>query len=489
MILGVGAAYFLLCAAIGWWAARRTRTTEAFFVADRAIGVLPFAIAAMATTLSGFTFIGGPGLVYVQGFTALFISLPAGLTNTLGALVLGARMRRLGERRRLLTVPDAIGVRYRSRAAQGWSAVAVLVGVVGYLGTNVLALGVVVDALFGVGVGAGCWVGAGVLLAYAVGGGILAGIWTDVFQGALMAVVSAVIFAGALASGGGLAAITRTLQGVDPTLLAPWGTRGPMVALSLFFVFAVGSLGQPHLAHKYFMVRDVRRLRWYPLLLTAAMTMALLLFFGVGFTVRALVARGALPPLATPDDATPTFLLRQVPPLVAALAFAGVAAAIMSTVSSFLSIGAAAIVHDLPRALGRPRPTDDARVLRAGRWWTAVLCVLGAGLAQGTGTLVAFLGIFGYGLFASTLVPALVIGLVWEGATREGAIAAIMTGLGLTLTLETLAFQQLLTVPTGVTVSGVALVLSCLVFLAVSWATRDRAAGQLDDDVRDIIRG
>ena len=37
MILGVGAAYFLLCAAIGWWAARRTRTTEAFFVADRAI--------------------------------------------------------------------------------------------------------------------------------------------------------------------------------------------------------------------------------------------------------------------------------------------------------------------------------------------------------------------------------------------------------------------------------------------------------------------
>jgi len=205
--------------------------------------------------------------------------------------------------------------------------------------------------------------------------------------------------------------------------------------------------------------------------------------------VRALVARGALPPLATPDDATPTFLLRQVPPLVAALAFAGVAAAIMSTVSSFLSIGAAAIVHDLPRALGRPRPTDDARVLRAGRWWTAVLCVLGAGLAQGTGTLVAFLGIFGYGLFASTLVPALVIGLVWEGATREGAIAAIMTGLGLTLTLETLAFQQLLTVPTGVTVSGVALVLSCLVFLAVSWATRDRAAGQLDDDVRDIIRG
>lgn len=489
MILLVGATYFLVCAGIGWWAARRTTSTETFFVADRAIGVLPFAIAAMATTLSGFTFIGGPGLVYAQGFTALFISLPAGLTNTLGALVLGARMRRLGGRRRLLTVPDAIGVRYRSRAAQGWSALAVLIGVIGYLGTNVLALGVVVDALFGVGIGPGCWIGSAVLLAYATGGGILAGIWTDVFQGTLMAVVSTIVFGAALASGGGLAGLTHTLQAFDPALLAPWGTRGPMVALSLFFVFAVGSLGQPHLAHKYYMVRDVRRLRWYPALLTTAMTLALLLFFGVGFAVRALVVGGAIPPLGRPDDATPTFLLQAVPPVVAALAFAGVAAAIMSTVSSFLSIGAAAVVHDLPRALGRPRVTDDARVLAAGRRWTVVLCLLGAALAQGAGTLVAFLGIFGYGLFASTLVPALVIGLVWEGATREGAIASIVTGLALTLTLESLAFARVFTLPAGITVTGLALVLSCLVFLGVSFATRARAAGQLDDDVRDVIRG
>ena len=489
MILAVGAAYFVVCAAIGWWAARRTRTTETFFVADRAIGVLPFAIAAMATTLSGFTFIGGPGLVYAQGLTALFISLPAGLTNTFGALVIGARMRRLGARRRLLTVPDAIGARYRSPAAQGWSAVAVLVGVVGYLGTNILALGIVVDALFGVGLGPGSWIGAVVLLAYAAGGGILAGIWTDVFQGTLMAIVSMLVFAAALASGGGLGGIARTLQGVDPTLLGPWGTRGPMAALSLFFVFAVGSLGQPHLAHKYYMLRDLRRLRWYPLLLTAAMTMALLLFFGVGFAVRALVGRGALPPLATPDEATPRFLLGHVPPVIAALAFAGVAAAIMSTVSSFLSIGAAAIVHDLPRALGRGRGDDDARTLRAGRVWTVVLCVLGAALAQGAGTLVAFLGIFGYGLFASTLVPALVIGLTWEGATREGAIASIVTGLVLTLGLETAAFLRLLTLPVGVTVTGLALVTSCLVFLGVSWVTQSRAAGQLDDDVRAIVRG
>src|SRR5690606_7645133 len=214
----VGVAYFLACAGIGWWAARRTRTADDFYVAGRSIGLVPFALAAMAATLSGFAFIGGPGLVYAIGMTAVFIILPAAITNTAGAWVLGKRMRLLGEVRRLVTVPDAIGARFRSPAAQGLSAVAILCGIVGYVATNVLALGLVVDALFGVGLGAGIWIGPAITLAYSASGGILAGIYTDVFQGALMAIASTIVFVFALDSGGGLAAITRTIQQVDPAL-------------------------------------------------------------------------------------------------------------------------------------------------------------------------------------------------------------------------------------------------------------------------------
>lgn len=451
----------------------------------------------MASTLSGFAFIGGPGLVYSVGMTAVFIILPASLTNTMGALVLGKRLRLLGETRRLVTVPDAIGARYRSPAAQGLSAVAILVGIVGYVGTNILALGIVVDSILGVGLAPGIWLGTAVVLAYSAGGGILAGIYTDLFQGALMAVASTVVFVFALGSGGGLSAITRAVQAVDPAFVGPWGTRGAMVALSFFFVFAVGSLGQPHIAHKYYMLKDPRRLRWYPLLMTVAMLLAQLLFVGVGLAVRAMVARGAAAPLARADDATPFFLLGHVPSVVAALVFSGVAAAIMSTVSSFVSIGAAAITHDLPRAFGRAaipvaestadRERRDARTLRRGRLWTIVLCVAGGVLAQRSGTLVAFLGIFGYGLFASTLVPALAIGLNWDGATREGAIASIATGLLITLGLESAAYARVMTLPAGVSVTGLALVASLLVFVAVSLATASRATGQLDPDIRRIM--
>ncbi|MBX3174451.1 MAG: hypothetical protein KF709_08550 [Gemmatimonadaceae bacterium] len=480
VIVAVGLAYFLACAGIGWLAARRTRTAEDFFVAGRSIGLLPFALAAMASTLSGFAFIGGPGLVYAVGFTAVFIILPAALTNTYGALVLGKRMRELGAAQGLVTIPDAIGHRYKSRAAQGLSAIAIVVGIVGYLATNVLALGLVVDVLFGVGLTTGIWIGALVTLAYSASGGILAGIWVDVFQGSLMAVASSTVFVFALDSGNGLSAMTRAIAAIDPQFLGPWGSRGAMVALSFFFVFAVGSLGQPHIAHKYYMLKDPRRLRWYPALMTVAMLLAQLLFVGVGVAMKALVVGGSIEPLARPDDATPSFLLRYVPAVVAALVFAGVAAAIMSTVNSFLSIGAAAITHDLPKALGRQ--TDAATLLRRARAWTIVLSVAGALTAQLSGTLVAFLGIFGYGLFACTLVPALAIGLTWEGGTRNAAVASIVTGLLLTLGLETAAFIRWLTLPAGVTVTGLTLVTTILVYVGIS--TLDGEGGERMKDER-----
>ena len=193
--------------------------------------------------------------------------------------------------------------------------------------------------------------------------------------------------------------------------------------------------------------------------------------------------RGDIPPLARPDDATPTFLLRFASPLLAGIVFSGVTAAIMSTVNSFLSVGAAAFTHDLPVAVGRKLSNE----LLVGRLSTVVLTFLAVLLALKSGVLVALLGVFGWGLFASTLVPSLAIGLCWPGATKAGAIASIAIGLMTTLVAETLVWSKSYTFPAGVTASGLALVLSLLTFFVVSWFTRQHAEGDLDPDVRLVM--
>jgi Na+/proline symporter len=179
----------------------------------------------------------------------------------------------------------------------------------------------------------------------------------------------------------------------------------------------------------------------------------------------------------------PMLLTRFAPPALAGVVLAGVAAAIMSSVNSFLNVGAAALVRDLPNALGRP----FSRELLWARVATVGLAVAATGVASWSGSAVAFLGIFGWGLFASTLVPALALGLNWRGATGAGATASIAIGLIVTLALETLSYTKVFTVPAGVTPAAIALTLSLGTMFAVSWFTRASAAAELDDDVAAVI--
>src|SRR5215210_3693761 len=482
-VVVVGVLYFAVVVGISVWAARRTRTASDFFVAGKGIGLVALSVASVSVSVSGFAFIGGPGLIYAVGLGAMYIVLPAAVTNVMGAWVLAKRMRLLGEARNLITVPDAIGARYRSPAAQGLAAIAMLVGIVGYMATNALAMGVVINSIFGVGLGWGIWIGMGVTLAYSAAGGILAGIYNDVFQGTLMAIASVLVFLFVLNFGGGLGEISRTILAQDPSFLGAWGKLTPLAALSFFFVFAMGSLGQPQAVHKYYMLRDPLQLKWYPLLKTLGLVLVLLLYFSVGVGVKSFVLSGRLPPLTSPDQATPSLLLNVTPIILAALVFSGVAAAAMSAANSFINIGAAIVTHDLPVALGRRLGNE----LGWARAVTVLIAVAAAITAQRSGTMVAFLGIFGWGLFTPTLVPALAVGLNWKGATRAGAIASILTGLVVTLGLETSAYRKLFTFPAGVTASAVAMVLSFLVFFMVSALTHAGSREEIDADVRLVM--
>ncbi len=482
-VITVGAIYFAVVIAISVWAARKTRTAADFFVAGKGIGLIALTVASVSVSVSGFAFIGGPGLIYAVGLGAMYIVLPASVTNVMGAWVLAKRLRLLGEARAMMTIPDAIGARYRSPATQGMAAIAMLVGIVGYMATNALAMGVVINSIFDVGLGWGIWIGMGITLAYSASGGILAGIYNDVFQGTLMAIASVLVFLFVLDFGGGLGDISRTILGADPAFLGPWGKMTPLAALSFFFVFSMGSLGQPQAVHKYYMLRDPLQLKWYPLLKTLGLVLVLLLYFGVGVGVKAFVEAGRMAPLSSPDQATPSLLLNVTPIVLAALVFSGVAAATMSAANSFINIGAAIVMHDLPIAFGRRLKNE----LLWGRAVTVVIAAAAAITAQQSGSMVAFLGIFGWGLFASTLVPALAVGLNWQGATRAGAMASIATGLVVTLALEIAAYNKAFTFPAGVTASAVSLVLSFLVFFMVSWLTRRTAAASLDPDVRLVM--
>ena len=124
--------------------------------------------------------------------------------------------------------------------------------------------------------------------------------------------------------------------------------------------------------------------------------------------------------------------IAQLPNWVIALVAAGGLAAALSTAAGLLLAISSAISHDLLKSTYMPSISERAE-LRASRIAMAV-AVLGAGylglnppgFAAGTVALA-------FGLAASSLFPALLMGIFARGISREGAVAGMLAGISVTL--------------------------------------------------------
>ncbi len=488
--LGFVAVYMLFCVVVGMWAMRRTHDASDFFVAGRHLGPLVVALAVFSSTLSGFGFVGGPGLVYSSGLSSMWMVIVAGFGYAIGFYLVSKRIRMIAGVRDALSLPDVIAARYRSEWARGLMAITILLGVMGYLATQILAMALVLQSLLGATetfadislVTCVAW-SLAVLVFYSVTGGIVASVYTDVIQGAIMAIAGVLILI--TASGvfaGGLPEATQVIFADDPEAAMPFGTLGMITALGWGFVFGVGLAGQPHLITKMMMNRKISDNRViYPVSLVGY-ALAALLWFSIGIIMRATVLDGSMPPLDGADSAAPVFLATFAHPLLAGVVFAALFAAIMSTSDAFLNIGTAAIIHDLPNAI-RGRSVNNelfwARVV------TCLITLVAAAFAlysyYGNDRLVALLGAFGWGTFAAAIVPVVVFGLNWRRATARAAVAAIITSLVLNFSVEIFSIA----LPFGISGPFLAMVSSMTLFLVISLLDERPV---LDPDIEQIMK-
>ena len=87
-----------------------------------------------------------------------------------------------------------------------------VLGSVAYLGAQLLALGVLLQAVFDLpGLGSAVAIGVLVLVAYSVLGGMIAGVYTDVLQGAIMLVAAVAVHVQAVRTAGGWGELTRSI--------------------------------------------------------------------------------------------------------------------------------------------------------------------------------------------------------------------------------------------------------------------------------------
>ena len=469
IILGAVALYMVFCVVTGLWAMRRTSDASDFFVAGRGLGPIVISLALFSSTLSGFGFVGGPGLVYSIGVSSFWMITISTAGYALGFFMVSKRIRMIAELRNCISLPDVLAARYGSEAVRLLVAITIVLGVMGYLATQILAMAVVMQAILSgtamfadIGLVACVAISSTVLIFYCVTGGIIASVYTDVVQGGIMMVAGVLILL---------------------TAMLPWGSAGIMASLGWFFVFGLGLAGQPHLVTKMMMNRNISDNRHIFPLSVMGYVLAALLWVSIGIIMRATVIDGVIPPLGLPDDAASVFLSVFTSPLLAGIVFAGLFAAIMSTSDAFLNIGTAAIIHDIPKAIWGKNIENE---LMWARIVTVILAIVAALFAlysyYADATLVALLGAFGWATFAASLFPVVALGLNWKGATVPGAVAAIVSALIINFGVQLAGIA----LPYGVSGGLLSFVVSLFLFLSVSLITKPPVLDRDIDRVMDI---
>lgn len=196
--------YWTYCIFWGVKGHLQAKTASDYFLAGRGISIWVFILAATATSFSGWTFMGHPGLIYRDGFPYAYASFYAITIPFTGVMFL-KRQWMIGKRFGFITPGEMLSDYFRSDFIRILVVLVALVFSVPYLGIQLRASGflfnVLTDGMFSVNVG--MWALSAVVFLYVATGGLRAVAYVDTMQCVLLAGGIMVIGAIALINIGG----------------------------------------------------------------------------------------------------------------------------------------------------------------------------------------------------------------------------------------------------------------------------------------------
>jgi len=217
--------YWAYCIFWGIKCARMARTAGDYFIAGRQISMWVFVLAATATSFSGWTFMGHPGLVYRDGFQYAYASFYTITIPFTGVLFL-KRQWMLGKRFGYVTPGEMFADYFQGDAIRILTVIVALLFSIPYLGVQLGASGFLFNVLTDgmIHIDWGMWILSLVVLIYVASGGLRAVAYVDTVQCILLAV--GIIITGfiALNLAGGWYSLNAGFAKLAASGVGKWGT-------------------------------------------------------------------------------------------------------------------------------------------------------------------------------------------------------------------------------------------------------------------------
>jgi cation/acetate symporter len=434
--------------------------------------------AASFISMAGIiSFAGYDGSVYLMGWTGGYVLL---------ALLLAPYLRKFGK----FTVPDFIGDRYYSNTARAVAVFCALIVSFTYIAGQMRGVGLVFSRYLTVDINTGVLIGMGIVLFYAVLGGMKGITYTQVAQYCVLifAFLVPAIFISIIMTGmpipqigmGSKAAdgiyLLEKLDGLHRELGFHQYTSGSKSKLDMFLITAalmMGTAGLPHVIVRFFTVKKVRDARksagWALLFIAVLYTTApaIAVFARTNLiqtvsnkpyeTLPEWFSNWETTGLLTFTDLNKDGLVQYVadpkinelvidkdiivmanpeianlPNWVIGLMAAGALAAALSTAAGLLLVISSSVSHDLLKKIMYPSISEKGELVAARI--AAIFAVILAGyFGINPPDFVAATVALAFGLAAASFFPAIVMGIFSKRMNKEGVISGMLVGISLML--------------------------------------------------------
>ncbi len=186
--------YWVYCIYWGIRGAMSAQTASDYFIAGRRLSLWVFVLAATATSFSGWTFMGHPGLLYRDGFQYAYASFYA-ITIPFTGVIFLKRQWMLGKRFGFVTPGEMLSHYFKSDLIRILVVLVALCFSVPYLGIQLRASGFLFNVLTdgALGVNVGMWLLSAIVFIYVASGGLRAVAYVDTLQCVLLALGIVVI--------------------------------------------------------------------------------------------------------------------------------------------------------------------------------------------------------------------------------------------------------------------------------------------------------
>jgi len=218
------AIYWAYCIFWGIKSAQTAKTASDYFLAGRRLSMWVFVLAATATSFSGWTFMGHPGLVYRDGFQYAYASFYAITIPFTGVMFL-KRQWMLGKRFGYVTPGEMLSDYFQGDAIRILTVMVALLFSIPYLGVQLGASGFLFNVLTDGVVHQewGMWILSLVVLIYVASGGLRAVAYVDTLQCILLAAGIIIVGLIALDAAGGWTSLNEGFARMAASDVGKWG--------------------------------------------------------------------------------------------------------------------------------------------------------------------------------------------------------------------------------------------------------------------------